>query len=87
MLFTIPSPAWRILKKAILYSGFNNPKEKIRETRKIESIYKWHFVEWKTEGRKPDENSSLKKTRCPEISTKNAVQEFHLRTSRDFKAK
>jgi hypothetical protein len=31
---------WWILKKTILFSGFNNPYKKIRETRKLESIDK-----------------------------------------------
>jgi hypothetical protein len=30
---------WRILKKTVLFSGFKNPYEEIRETRKLESIY------------------------------------------------
>jgi hypothetical protein len=34
-LFTV---YWRILKKTILFSGFENPYKKIRETRKLESI-------------------------------------------------
>jgi hypothetical protein len=29
----------RILKKTILFSGFKNPSEKIRETRKLKSIH------------------------------------------------
>ncbi len=43
------------------FSGFENPYKKIRETIKLESIHKWHFVERKTEGRKPDKNSSLRR--------------------------
>ncbi len=35
---------WWILKKIILYFGFNKPK-KIHETRKLQSIHKKHFVE------------------------------------------
>jgi hypothetical protein len=38
---------WRILKKTIFYSSFNNPYQKIRETRKFESIHEQHFVERK----------------------------------------
>ncbi len=30
---------WRILKKTKLFSGFQNPYKKIRETRKLESIH------------------------------------------------
>jgi hypothetical protein len=30
---------WRILQETILYSGFKNPYKKIRETRKLETIY------------------------------------------------
>ncbi len=36
---------WRISKKTILFSGFNNPYKKIRETRKPQSIHELHFVE------------------------------------------
>ncbi len=39
---------WRILKRTIPFSGFQNPYEKACETRKLESI---HFVEQKNEGR------------------------------------
>jgi hypothetical protein len=75
LLHAIHSPFyWWILKKAILFLGFKNPCKKILETRKIESILEYHFVEQKNEGRKPDKNSSLR----PETSNKNAVQEFHL---------
>jgi hypothetical protein len=38
---------WRILKKIILFSGFKNPYRNIRETRKLDSVYEYHFVEWK----------------------------------------
>ena len=30
---------WRILKKTKFFSGFKNPFQKIRETRKLESIH------------------------------------------------
>jgi hypothetical protein len=39
----------RILKKTLLFSGFNNPYKRIRETRKLESIH-----------RKLDKNTSLR---------------------------
>ena len=54
---------WRILKKTILlrFSAFNNPYKKIPETRKLESFHERHFVERKNKGRKPDENSSLRR--------------------------
>ncbi len=72
MLHAIHSPMyWLILKKTILFSGLKNPDKKICERRKLESIHGYHFVERKNEDRK---DSSL----CPETSTKNAVQEFHL---------
>ncbi len=70
---------WRILRKTILYSCFNIPYKKIRETRKLESVHKEHVsngkarVESQTKTR-VREDSSL----CPETSTKNGVQEFHL---------
>jgi hypothetical protein len=33
----------------------------IRETRKVESIHEYYFVEWKKEGRKPGKNLSLRR--------------------------
>ncbi len=33
---------------------FEKRSEKIRKTRKLESIHEWHLVQWKTEGRKQD---------------------------------
>jgi hypothetical protein len=40
LLHAIHSPFfWRILKKTILYTGFNNPYTKIRETRKPQFIH------------------------------------------------
>ncbi len=39
LLYDIHSPFyWRILKKTILFCGFENPYKKIRETRKLEYI-------------------------------------------------
>jgi hypothetical protein len=38
MLFTVPY-TFQILQHSILYSGFENPYKKIRETRKLKSIY------------------------------------------------
>jgi hypothetical protein len=62
MLFTVFSTVlWRILKKTILHSGFNNPYKKIRETRKLETIHDYYFVEWKNEDRKTRQNLSLRK--------------------------
>jgi hypothetical protein len=52
---------WRILKKTILYSGFNNPYKKIHETRKLESIHEKKFSERKSEEIKPDKNSSRRR--------------------------
>jgi hypothetical protein len=48
------------LKKTRLYSVFNIHK-KIRKTRKLVSIREYHFEEWKTEGRKPDKDSSRRR--------------------------
>jgi hypothetical protein len=40
LLCAIHSPFhWRILKKTILFSGFKNSSEKIRETRKLKSFH------------------------------------------------
>ncbi len=54
---------WRILKKTILllFSAFNNPYKKSPKTRKPKSFHETHFGERKNEGRKPDENSSLRR--------------------------
>jgi hypothetical protein len=39
-IHTFHNPFYRrILKKTILYSGFNNPYNKIRETRKLDSMH------------------------------------------------
>jgi hypothetical protein len=46
MLFTVPY-TFQILQHNILYSGFENPYKKIRETRKLKSIYEQQFVERK----------------------------------------
>jgi hypothetical protein len=60
-LHAIHSPFYRrILKRTILYSGFNNPYKKSARQDKLKSIHEQHFVERKTEGRKPDKNSSLR---------------------------
>ncbi len=40
---------WWILKKTILYSGFNNPVKKIRETGNLESIHEWHSGKMRAE--------------------------------------
>jgi hypothetical protein len=46
LLHVIRSPFyWRILKKPILLSGFNNPYQKIRETRKLEFSNLWNKLE------------------------------------------
>jgi hypothetical protein len=40
LLHAIQNPFyWQILKKTILYTGFNNPYKKIYKTRKLESIH------------------------------------------------
>jgi hypothetical protein len=59
---------------------FKKSLQKIRETRKLESIHEQHFEAWKNEVRSQiktgvSEDSSL----CLETPTKNADQEFHLR--------
>jgi hypothetical protein len=41
---TIHSPFyWRILQKAILFSGFKNPHKKINETRKLHAVQEFHI--------------------------------------------
>jgi hypothetical protein len=67
------------LQKTILNPVLKTPSKKTCETKKLEPIHEYHFVEQKT----PVEN--LTKTRfCegsslwPETLTKNVVQEFHL---------
>ncbi len=74
MLFTVPTIGR--FTEIMLFSGFKNPYKKIRVTRKLESIHEQDFVEWKNYGSKTRvrEHSSL----CPETSTKNDVQEYHL---------
>jgi hypothetical protein len=54
MLFTVLSTGGFYRKP---YSTY----KKIRETGKLKSIHKKHFVERKNEGRKPDKNSSLRR--------------------------
>ncbi len=51
----------RSLKKIILFSGFKNPYIKICETRKLESLNEYHFVERKNVGGKPNKNLSLRR--------------------------
>jgi hypothetical protein len=46
------------LKETVLFSGFQDPHTKIRETRKLGAIHEKHFVERKNKGRKTDKNSS-----------------------------
>ncbi len=83
MLFTIPLLADFKENSTVLFSSFKKPYTKIRETRKLGSIHELHFVEWKDEDRKPDKNSSLRDSSlCPETSTKNTFQEFHLCSTR-----
>jgi hypothetical protein len=53
-----------ILKEIIFFSGFKNPHKKIRETKQLEPIHEWHFVEQENEGRKPDKKSSLLRLEC-----------------------
>ncbi len=80
LLYAIHSPFyWWILKKTKHYSGFNNLYQKIRETRKLESIHECYFIERQKRVENQTktwvwEDLSL----WPGILTKNAVQEFHL---------
>ncbi len=48
--------------------------QKIHETSKLESIHEKHCVERKMR----EENQTKTRSLCPECSTKNAVQGFHL---------
>jgi hypothetical protein len=52
MLFTVP---YNGRLKTILFSGFKILREKICETRKLESIHEKYFVERNNEDRKPDQ--------------------------------
>ncbi len=53
---------WIFLRKpGGTYSGFKKCIQKNLRTRKIESFRGEHFVESKDEGRKPDNNSSLRR--------------------------
>jgi hypothetical protein len=81
LLHAIHSPFYRlILQKNYTFFGFKNPYKKICETRKLESILEKPFLERENEGRKPDNNLSLRLLEFMlETSTKNAVQKFHLR--------
>jgi hypothetical protein len=80
MLFTVPYSCGFYRKP---YSGFKNPYKK---SAKLELIHEEYFVEQKNKGRKSDKNSSLRRLKFmpPEISTKTAVQEFHLRIRVDI---
>ncbi len=57
-------------------------RKKIRETRKLESIHKKHFIERKKQGMKVRKNLSLRSL-CPENSI-NAVLKFTLCTPNQF---
>jgi hypothetical protein len=52
---------WRIFKKNQTHLWFKNTYKKIHDTRKLGSIREKHCVERKKEGRKPDEDSSLRR--------------------------
>ncbi len=78
LLHALHSPFyWRILMKAILYSGFNNPYKKLGKQENSTLFMNRQFVERKNEGRNQTklESESLRNL------NKNAVQEFHLNTS------
>ncbi len=62
----------------ILFFGFKSPYKKIRETRKLKSIYDLRFAEQKNEGRKNKRWSLRRLEFMPKTSTKNVTQEFHL---------
>jgi hypothetical protein len=62
---------WRISRV------LNIPTKKIHKTRKLESIHEKHFVERKILVENLTKLES-EKSSCPKISTKTAVQEFHL---------
>ncbi len=55
--------------------------QKIYKTRNLESIHEYHFVERRNKSRKLEKKLGFKKDLylCPETSTKNVIQEFHLR--------
>ncbi len=78
LLHAIHNPFyWRILKKPILFSGFENTYNNKIAKQENSSLFfhEYHFVERKNEDRKPEKDSS-EKTRV--YATKNYVQEFHL---------
>ncbi len=81
LLHAIPSPFyWRILQKTILYSGFINPYKKYTKQENsslfMNSILQKRKVRVENQTKtRVWEDSSL----CPQPSTKNAIQEFHLR--------
>jgi hypothetical protein len=59
-----PDPAVQLTDFAVNHSllwFFRTLYKKLRETRKLESIYEKHIVEQKNQGRKPDKNSSLRR--------------------------
>jgi hypothetical protein len=55
VLHAIHSPFhWRVLKKIILFSGFENPYKKSAKQENSSLFMNSIFLEWKNEGRKPD---------------------------------
>jgi hypothetical protein len=79
MLLAVPSLLADIKENHTLLWFYKN-LQKIRETRTLESDHEYHFIERENEGRKTRQEIESEKTRvlCPETSTKNVVQEFHL---------
>ncbi len=61
MLFIVPTTGgfWRKSQYSSLVLKILT--ENYGETRKLESIHEYHFVEWENEGRKPDKNSSVRR--------------------------
>jgi hypothetical protein len=60
MLFTVPSTGG-FYRKSYSTLVFKIHTKKIPETRKLQAIHEKHFVERKNEGRKPDNNLSLRR--------------------------
>jgi hypothetical protein len=62
--------------------------QKNLRNRKTLSIHETHFVERKNKSRKPDKNSSFRRLEFmrEKKPTKNAVQEFHLCCTSNFKS-
>jgi hypothetical protein len=84
VLFTV-SPTGGFYRKPYSTLVLNIHTKKSTKQKELESLHEKHFVERKNEGRKPDKNSSLRRLEFvprAETSTKNAVQEFHLRVGR-----